>query len=154
MNCRKAQEIIISGYSDNELKFFWRKALESHLDACGGCREFLSVFKHSVVEPFQKAEPINAPDYLWHRIKDKITAVQPSTSRHHLFDIFVKVPRPVFAAAAVIVLVTVNLMVLGVVNFNRSNSSSVSMLSYVEEINSGNTDNPADFGTDIEKTFL
>jgi hypothetical protein len=154
MNCRKAQEIIISGYSDNELKLFWKKACEAHLDACSDCREFLSVFKRSVVEPFKNTAPVNAPDYLWYRIKDKIAAVKPAPSRHGLFDIFVKVPRPIFAATAVILLVTINLLVLGVVNLNRNDNSPVSMLSYVEEINSGNTDNPADFGTEIEKTFL
>ena len=154
MNCRKAQEIIISGYSDNELKFFWKKVLESHLADCSDCREFLSVFNNSVIEPFKNTKPVNAPDYLWYRIKDKITAATLVPSRHRLLDIFVRVPRPIFAATAVILLVTVNLLVLGVVNLNRDNGSPVSMLSYVEEINSGNADSSADFGTDIEKTFL
>ena len=151
MNCRKAQELIISGYSDNELKFFWKKELESHLGLCVHCREFLTVFKNSVVAPLKNSETLNAPDYLWYRIKDKIAIKKPVREKH---NIFVKVPRPVFAVLTVIVLVAINFLVVGTMHVGRNDQSSTSILAYLDEPGMSMADDSADIGADIEKVFL
>jgi len=154
MNCRKAQELIISGYSDNELKFFWKKELEAHLGLCAECREFLTVFKTTVVTPFKEEPVLNAPDYLWYRIKDKITAAKPPAAKHNIFDVFIKMPRPVFAVFTVIILIAVNFLVVGTMHVNHGDKSSAAVLAYLEEPGTAGVDDTADIGGDIEKAFL
>ena len=152
MNCRKAQELIVSGYSDNELKFFWKQAIEAHLAQCPACREFLAVFENTVITPFKDAPVKDAPDYLWYRIKEKIASQVP-VKRPYLLDIFPKIPRPVLAAMVVIILVTANLLALRIINVEHNAKNSAVVLLYLDDVGAGNDVN-VDFGSDIEKNFL
>jgi len=115
MNCKKIQDLIITDYLDNELKSGLQAKIKAHIEKCAACCQFEQALRQAAVEPFKHVQKLQPPEYLWHRIKETVTADLPETEPA---GVLVKVkdalgflfqfPKPVFAAALVVTVVLVS----------------------------------------------
>ena len=106
MQCKKAQEVLLTRYLDKEMGSKEQARIEEHLAACPGCREFLETVKVTAVAPFKEATEIRPDDVVWQRIQEKIAANETRLWGwlERLADASVpwlRVARPVFGTAFV-----------------------------------------------------
>jgi hypothetical protein len=105
MNCKKIKELLITDYSDGEIKERIRGAVDRHLRTCDSCREFKEVVRKTAIEPFRKAREVKPPDYVWLRIKEAIIkeeSYKPGGIFVDLADFLrrlIYIPRPAFVMA-------------------------------------------------------
>jgi predicted anti-sigma-YlaC factor YlaD len=71
------------------------REVDAHILSCAACREFKRVAEEKAVLPFKAAQNVEAPSYIWERVKQSIYA-QPEPERR-LRILF----RPALAFAAV-----------------------------------------------------
>jgi hypothetical protein len=158
MNCKKVQELILGDYIDDQLRIGMRKNVDYHLAQCEECRAFANTVRSTTLTPFETAQILNAPEYVWHRIKDQIIREKPVKAGFNARYIFSLVPKPVFTTA-VIVLVIANLLAFNIINFRKPGAITLkggdTVLTYLEGDQKADlSDYSLDFGTDIEKNFL
>ena len=165
MDCKRIKESIITDYIDRELDERLMKEIAAHLRACRECRLFEESLRKAAIEPFKNIKEIRPPEYLWERIKENIKKENTRQElglfvyiRNYLQSVFA-IPRPVFAATAVIIVC----IILGVI-LEVSLSSQHRITGYLQDqidfissldTNSSNssTTNHSDFGTTIEEYF-
>lgn len=118
INCEKMQELLITDYTDGELDFDARLAVDRHLGSCAACREFASAVRVNAREPIAAALKITPPAYILERVKAEI-----STGKEERFGFsahagaiaqwvttaIANIPRPVvaFAATAIVIIAIV-----------------------------------------------
>jgi anti-sigma factor RsiW len=76
MNCKKAKELILTDYIDNEMGAAQKERLGAHLDDCPGCKVFFETVEHTVVRPFAGAKRVEPPEFIWQEIKGAIMSEQ------------------------------------------------------------------------------
>ena len=72
MKCEKIQELILMDYLDGEMGAEQLEQVEKHLTACAHCREFETMAKQTVFEPFMNVERVSSPESVWYQIKKTI----------------------------------------------------------------------------------
>ncbi|MFC1666545.1 zf-HC2 domain-containing protein [Candidatus Omnitrophota bacterium] len=167
MKCKKVKNMILTDYSDKEIKATQKELIEEHLAQCRACREFASMVTKSVIGPFRKIETKEPLDSIWYRIKEKIEAETQQETRpyptHNLMDKlrnFIYIPKPIFAVATAMVLV----LCLGIFTkfysskqeiVNMQSREQVEYLAYLFTENSyGSNGENVDYNTAIEEYFL
>jgi len=165
MSCEKIRGLILTDYIDNEMNDEERMRLNIHFADCPGCREFFERVQNTVVTPFAGAEKIEAPEVIWHRIKEAIIA-ERQTRAGFLAGLLAKlishfyIPRPalamsaIMAVAFIVVLATApRFRTQGAPRTNREDRFEYSTYS-VETPVSALLNNDGGFGTSIEEMFL
>ena len=116
MECKKAQEKLITEYLDKEMAEDASRVIKEHLAGCADCREFFREVQKTAVVPFQEAGEMQPERGVWQRIEERIAVerVPSSGGFWSLVDRLVAhipVPVPVmrvaFAAAMILVVVVV-----------------------------------------------
>lgn len=161
MECKKAQELILTNYLDGQMDDVQRVRLKIHFATCPGCEEFASIAKKAVIDPIARMKRVSAPESLWPRIKEAIIAAeQPEAGLVARFrekaKLIFAIPRLAFTFATAILFISVVGIVTQVQLSKRvslqeqaeypTNSLSVGL--------AAPTDSGADFGTSIEEYFL
>jgi len=112
MNCKKAQDFILTDYIDQESSSSDQEGVKAHLASCEKCREFERKVRSNCCEAFRNAVPVEPPAEVWNRIRDAIGQGQrPSVVRTYLdlvFDFlresfFARRPAYAFAAAFTVI---------------------------------------------------
>jgi len=165
MDCKIVKELITTDYVDKELDEKLMKEIAVHLRACKKCSVFEESLRKAAVEPFKNIKEIRPPEYLWERIKENIEKENTRQEqglfvyiRNYLQLVFA-IPRPIFAATAVIIVCIILGVILGVslnsqhqiTNYLQDQIDFISSL----DVNSSNssTTNHNGFGTTIEEYF-
>ena len=147
MECKKAQERLITEYLDKEMDLSSRDEIKQHLAVCENCREFLRAAQKAAVIPFEKAGILQPDGIVWQRIQEKIEAerLRSGGGLWRLVDIFVSrfpLPVPLVRAAFVTALI------MGVVVLAKWPSSYADpvygylseQMTFIGELGAGNTD--------------
>jgi len=167
MKCKKVKDMILTDYSDKEIRPEQRGLIEKHLAQCKACREFVSMVRKSAMDPFRKVKTQRSLDPIWHRIKETIEVeTQQETRPYPVPDLidklknFIYIPRPVFAVATVMVAV----LVLGIFTKLYIDKQEIAMVRSEEQVEylahlfgeNGYALNGEDagYGTAIEEYFL
>lgn len=162
MNCKKIQELLITDYPDNQLTQKERKTVEEHLSACQTCREYESIVRSTVMQPFENAERLQPhQDFIWTKIKEKIRKEEKPVFGF-LGRILPKIyfPKPAFALSTIAAL-TVALFFVGRMNVTtqtRQENTQLAKAAIEDQItyfaNGNGSDESISFGTSIEEYFL
>jgi len=167
MKCKKVKDMILTDYSDKEIKPEQRELIEKHLAQCKACREFASMVRKSAMDPFRKVKTQRPLDSIWHRIKETVEVEAQQETRPYpvpnLIDKlknFIYIPRPVFAVATVMVAV----LALGIFTKLYINKQEITRVRSEEQVEylahlfgeNGYALNGEDvgYGTAIEEYFL
>ncbi|MGB2600325.1 MAG: zf-HC2 domain-containing protein [Candidatus Omnitrophota bacterium] len=161
MKCNKIMKII-HDYIDGELAPKESKRVEEHLASCTECRNLEKAIRQTAIEPFEKAEKIQAPERVWDNIRESITEEKRSYIEIIRDRLEYTFARHKLALAAVSVTVVIAcFLILANIDLIREdpvNSFLNEQLNYLTGLGAnGETMNGSgdiDFGTDIEKYFL
>ena len=161
MRCKKIQELIKSDYLDGELSQRVKEVVDKHITLCDECR-LLEKKLQAQRAVFQRIKPLQAPERVWHNVRDAIynerLSARASLTRsilRRLKDLIF--PRePVLAAVNYVLVILIISFVFGNFVSRRSNqgrqTASESILEY--SLNFENGDLIYDLGTEIEEYFL
>ena len=147
MECKKAQERLITEYLDKEMDVNAREEIKQHLSECGDCREFLRTVQKAAVIPFEEAGALQPDGIVWERIQEKIEADRSCSGNWfgqlaEALRPFLRMPQPVFRVA----LVTALILVVVVLAKWPSNSADPvygylsEQMTFMGELGAGNTD--------------
>ena len=159
MNCKKAQDLILTDYLDGEMDENGIAAIEKHLKGCLQCKEFSIVARKAGNELFLGADRANVPEYLWRRVRETILAEERKRRTFasvilEKFKTILYMPKPALAIATVVVL----LLAIGTVTTIRINNQAATNTEYFEYLAGPAADNSindnGNFGTSIEKYFM
>jgi hypothetical protein len=160
MNCRKAKDLILSDYTDNELSLRIKTEIDKHLEKCAACRKFQETLQDKIIQPLKQAKEIMPPDYVWERIREEIEA-KTSQCEQPGFSIFTALrqkclrrPQGVFAAALAVIAIFFALFLTKSSlddkrHLNEYFADQVEFFNYL-----GDDGKDADFGTATENYFL
>ena len=162
--CARYKELILTDYMDGELDRATQEEVEKHLETCVSCRELKESLLKQASEPLRRAEKVNPPEYIWYNIRERIASSEEQAAqgalaalRERLSRVFA-IPRPVLAAAAVMVLV-IGLMVARFAMYSQYErgyiASGIELFSASLEGDNGSADAADEsFGTSIEKYLM
>lgn len=166
MDCKRIKELITTDYIDRELDEKLMEEIAVHLRVCKECSIFEESLRKIAIEPFKNIKEIKPPEYLWERIKENIEKENKRQEqglfiyiRNYLKSIFA-IPRPIFAATAVIIAgIIIGGIFLGV-SLNLQHQITDYFQDQIDfitslDVNSSNssTTNNSGFGTTIEEYF-
>jgi anti-sigma factor RsiW len=116
MNCEKIQELILTDYSDNELKHPIKRDVEAHLKSCQQCKEFEIALRKTAITPFQGIEDVQPPEFVWHRIKEDI---QKDTQKETSFvdTVVERLKKVFFLPSPALVYASITIIILSAVVF-------------------------------------
>lgn len=157
MKCEKIRDLILTDFLDDQLSSGIKKKVESHLDQCVQCREFLHSLQEAAVLPFKQAQESLPPEFVWQRIKAGISGIPlperaPVQAPGGFFGWLAHAPRPVYVLAALLVLVSA-FFIRG--RINTRNSGQAEYAEYYASLSEESFNNEGDsYGTLIEEYFL
>jgi anti-sigma factor RsiW len=133
MNCKQAEQILLTDYPDGELSGAARVAIQDHLQVCAHCRTFEQRVRVGALLPFKAPGDLQPPEGLWQDIAQSIQAApaRPFWAEKYIWGPlrFILVhPRPAFAAATFVVVVSLTLAMMRVTYVSRAR-----MRTYVAE---------------------
>ena len=162
MNCKAAQDMILTDYIDERSTGTAKTVLEEHLAGCVRCREYLAVARKILVDSFHALPRERMPQSVVNAILDQLRESEATRENEWLLEIGERIqqlfaPSPVvarvFATAFVCFLVAGT--ILGV---NRSQQARqderVLFLAQVAESSADKGKVSADYGTAMEVYFL
>lgn len=159
MNCKDAQELILTDYLDGEAKRQAREAIEEHLAACAACREFHAVVSKVAKEPFVNAGRMTPPVTIWQNVKSAIAA-EEERKRGFLSGILERlkhtfyIPNPAVAVAtALMIIILFGVATKFLVSRQDSSAGARPDEAYYADYLAEPSDENG-FGTSIEKYFL
>ena len=147
MECKKAQERLITEYLDREMDAGDRDGIKDHLAECMDCREFLRAVQKTAVIPFEGAGTLQPDPFVWQKVQEKIEAERARSVDWFgkLADAlapFLKMPQPVFRVAFVTALI---LVVVVLAKWPSSYADPVygylsEQMTFMGELGAGNAD--------------
>ena len=165
MNCKKARDLILTDYHDDQMDDKDRISADKHLAACPGCKKFSMVTQKTMAELFSSAEKANPPEYVWRRIKESI-ALEQRKKPNFAADFLEKlkytfyIPNPALALATALMLILVFGAVTKLIVNNQETliANKQGQIEYFNYVGAATTDVSASdetgFGTAIEEYFL
>ncbi|MCC6543668.1 MAG: zf-HC2 domain-containing protein [Nitrospirae bacterium] len=168
MICKDIQEYLLTDYPDRQLNAESTAEIEMHLRSCVQCLQYSEAICKSLVEPFSGATKISLThERVWNNIKQRIKEEQPEASLSNPFVEMIRrarqsvsLNRPAFALLAVSVIALIAMAYFNTKNpevavLSQPSESGAKSISYVaDELSDHQSDDQADYGTDIEKYFL
>ena len=147
MECKKAQERLITDYQDKEMDPGARGEIKQHLAGCTDCREFLRAVQEAAVMPFEGAGEMQPESVVWERVQASIEAERARSSGGFwkLVDSLVShfpLPVPVMRVAFATALI---LVVVALAKWPSSYADPVygylsEQMTFMEELSAGNAD--------------
>jgi anti-sigma factor RsiW len=147
MECKKAQDRLMTEYLDKELGPEENIEIEKHLTACPDCLEFFGAVQRSAVTPFKEAGEMQPDSVVWQRIQERIEAERSRSGDWFgkLADAlapFLRIPLPVFRMAFVTALI---LVVVVLAKWPASYADPVygyisEQMTFMSGLKAGNTD--------------
>jgi anti-sigma factor RsiW len=112
MECKKAQDRLITEYVDHELGCKERSEVEQHLKGCPDCRGFLEAVQKNSVASFKEGRELQPDGIVWEKIRERIEAEQakPESWFGRLADLLEplwRVHQPIFRTAFVTAMILV-----------------------------------------------
>lgn len=159
MNCKKAEEMILTDYIDGNLKDEALREVEEHLAACQYCRD-LAVRAVSSRRMLKSAAREVPPEGLWSKIRAEIISEETKPGFFdRIFDqarYFFGHLRPAVAAAAVAAIVIFVLTTARLVPVGSPFSGMTAHDDILEITSVGeeSDDSEYGFGTAVEEYFL
>ncbi|MBN1354074.1 MAG: zf-HC2 domain-containing protein [Candidatus Omnitrophica bacterium] len=101
MNCANVRDLLMTDYTDGELKDKTAGKVREHIATCPKCKEFEEALKNNVISPLKSAGRKKPPDFIWERIKSRIITERETAPRKASLRIL----KPVFAVPVVAVAV-------------------------------------------------
>ena len=162
MNCKAAQNMILTDYIDERSTSTSRTVLESHLAACIRCREHLVVARKMLVDPFHALPREQMPQSVVNAILDQLREKESARENEWFLGIWEGIhqlfsPSPVLARvfATVFVCFLVTGTMLGVNLSQQSrHDEGVLLLAQVDETSIDKENVPVGYGTAMESYFL
>jgi predicted anti-sigma-YlaC factor YlaD len=160
MDCKKAQELLLTDYVDGEVSATVSSEIKAHLKSCTACRaleqKVLGVRKH-----FREINPVQPPEKVWNSIKESLAKEQvryEGSLVSRAIDFIhssLWLRKPAFALSTVITVILLAVTVMQfqaprqrlVKDYLRQQSDYMRSLQY--PVN-GETEKDFDFGTNIE----
>ncbi len=110
MECKKAQDKLMTEYLDKELDAEERAEVERHFAGCADCREFFEAVQRTAVIPFEGAEEMRPDHVVWQKIREKIETERSRSGNGlgkwaNAWVSLLRMPQPVFHAAFVTTLI-------------------------------------------------
>jgi predicted anti-sigma-YlaC factor YlaD len=165
MNCKKAQELILTDYLDGQMDNKSNILLEEHMANCRTCKEFCATAKKVGDKLLAAVDRVNPPEFVWRRVKESIIVEQRKKAAFPA-KFFEKIryafyiPNPALAFATIFALILVfgaitRLTVHDRAMLNVSGQEQAEYLDYSGDIIADvSANDEAGFGTSIEKYFL
>lgn len=72
MKCEQIKDLLLTDYLDQQISDETAEAVNQHLLICHECREYSSIVKNKLIEPFKQFARKEPPEELWIKIKDAI----------------------------------------------------------------------------------
>lgn len=107
MDCRRAQEHLLTDYLDNEISPEGAVQLKAHMEACPECRRFADTVRKTAHDPFLEAENQRPDEAVWLAVRRRIQQEgSPSTTQKTPADrlswlVGILQPKPAFALASI-----------------------------------------------------
>jgi predicted anti-sigma-YlaC factor YlaD len=153
MNCEKVKELLLTDYADNRLDAQDRAMVDEHIARCSVCRELQTMALTIAESLFDDDKNIQAPEYLWHRIKREIVSekkVNKTWDFWTIFDVFKLIPKPALVLAALMIFVLANAVVTRYIFAPLPQVKTNEILGYLENVSDFGADSPG-LNTDIEQ---
>jgi len=165
MECKIAQDYILTDYIDGRMDEKRKLDLESHIEGCHACKKFYMTAKKALEGLSTVRDRQMPPEFVWYRIREAILTEKQGkenfvTALLGKFKYIFSIPNPTFALATAfaLLLVVATIARLHVVNqeavqnASRENAEYLYYLGAPAEEVSSNGENG--FGTSIEEYFL
>ncbi len=112
MECKKAQDRLITGYVDHELGSREQAEVERHLKVCQDCRGFLAAVQKSSMASFKDGRELQPDGIVWERIRERIELGQAKSENWFgkladFLEPFGRIYQPVFRVAFVTAMILV-----------------------------------------------
>ena len=165
MNCKKVKELILTDYLDGQMDKEQETLIDNHLADCVDCMEYKLIVRKTAFSPFSNPERHKPPDALWHKIKEQIEEEQQE-STSPFADLIRKigrlmyVPRPVFAVAAVAIILLITVTILKLPSRSQeivevTPEKQIECVNYLISVfDQDSTDEDDDFETFVDEYFL
>ncbi|MEE9487668.1 MAG: zf-HC2 domain-containing protein [Candidatus Brocadiales bacterium] len=163
MKCEKIQELVLMDYLDDEMGAEQLEQVEKHLAACAHCREFETMAKQTVFEPFMNVERVSSPESVWYQIKKTIEVKGEEAVVASFFENFMalfSVKRPVLALSIITVVLIIAVSITQFLPFHKQSDTQdvvnvylaeqIEYIAYLDE----NGEFDTNYGTGIEEYFL
>jgi len=162
MQCRKIQELLKTDYLDGEVNQKQEQEIKEHLGRCPKCRQ-LEEELQSQRALFQKAKQLEAPEGVWHNIRDAIIREGLNEEESLSVGVFERLrnylfaPKPAFVLATTLAVAIFFAFLAGVFiqkkqSLSKENIPETEMAVY--SLSSANDISLYELGTDIEEYFL
>jgi len=153
MRCERIQELILTDYMDKELGEKLTREIDGHIRSCAACREFKRVAEKKTVQPFKAVQSVEAPSYIWERVKQKIAAESAGRSGalagaadiiRNIFWSLGRIPRPAVAFAAAAVLIIAGLVARPIVQTRAANEYMAEQIDFIMQLDIAETNGNAE----------
>jgi anti-sigma factor RsiW len=159
MNCKRAEELILTDYIDGALKGDALKELEDHIALCDECRNFAweAASAGKAVKALKKETP---PAGIWQNIKAEVSQKEePMDILERVLDPlrqFLAAYRPAVAVAVAAVMVLFVLTALRVTTNTGALTTAVTQddILMISSLDNGWSDTDESLGTSAEEYFL
>ncbi len=165
MNCKQAQDLILSGYLDGLLDKDQVCELSNHLKKCACCKEVLSFSEKMLVEPFENSISVNPPEELWLKIEKRIKLDNCELSENiQLWEFLsrkLQILKPISVAVCVSLIVFIAYFITQTINFRKQREMQAReslkkdvISSFINEYSQQNIKKDINFYTAVEEYFL
>ena len=151
-------------YVDGELDEAAQGRVKSHLNTCQQCKRLEEELRHLAIEPLNNAKKAEAPEKIWHNIRNSIEG-QRVTSLSDLIggwlvSLRARTPVIAFATAAAVILMAVSIMRFSYIGksemgtYLKEGSDFMSSLAVNNDEEASSDIETANLNTTIEKYLL
>ncbi len=160
MRCKKAQDLLMTGYLDGSATEKEQLEVKKHLTVCLSCRKLEEqlLAQHKVL---QRAKAFKVPDHLWQNIQNRIVS---EGLKEHPVGVLESLKRYIFSPRPAVIL-TGALTVLIMVAFFGGTAIQKKQLAmeenniektvaYYHSLSSDKDEGIYDFGSRVEEYFL
>ena len=123
MKCSRIKDLILSNYSDGELKEEQNVQIREHLAECSNCRDYESILRSRIIEPMENSQQLEPSEAVWMGVEEAIRREKEawfSSRAAYFLKRFFAVPKPVLAGVVAAVLIIVSFFVGRTYVYNRN----------------------------------
>lgn len=159
MRCERIRELILTDYMDRALDEKITSEVDRHILSCAACREFKRVADEKAAQPFKAVQKVEAPSYIWERVKQKIAAESAERSGalagatdiiRSMFWSLGRIPRPAVAFAAAAVLIIAVLVARPIAQTRAANEYMAEQMDFMMKLDIAETNGNGNFFNDTD----